>query len=161
MPQPTARSISSATAPNVARFNRCAASVLSHGFLSVSRNGSSALIVPIICNTSRLQKFLFHSITGGVREVVYAAAHAEFPDSEPLGGGKAVADYLIREWPGPLTVLSPARFGIAGKLTEMSERQYAHFCRQFERMTTREILKRDPRRCVVLCNDISEGPDFV
>jgi len=31
-------------------------------------------------------------------EVLYSAAHAGFPDSEPLGGGKAVADYLIREW---------------------------------------------------------------
>jgi glycosyltransferase involved in cell wall biosynthesis len=42
----------------------------------------------------------------------------------------------------------------------MSERQYARFCRQFERATTAEILKRDPRDCIVLCNDISEGPDF-
>lgn len=93
-------------------------------------------------------------------EVVYAAAHAEFPDTEPLGGGKAVADYLIREWPGPLTVLSPARFGLAGKLAEMSEFRYARFCRQFERATTAEILRRDPGTCVVLTNDISEGPNF-
>lgn len=94
-------------------------------------------------------------------EVVYSAAHAEFPDTEPLGGGKAVADYLIREWSGPLTVLSPARFGLAGKLTEMTELQYARFCRRFERAATTEILKRDPGECVVLSNDISEGPDFV
>jgi glycosyltransferase involved in cell wall biosynthesis len=93
-------------------------------------------------------------------EVIYSAAHAEFPDTEPLGGGKAVADYLIREWPGSLTVLSPARFGLASKLVEMSEFRYAKFCRQFERATTAEILKRDPGSCVVLCNDISEGPDF-
>ena len=93
-------------------------------------------------------------------EVVYAAAHSEFPDTEPLGGGKAVADYLIREWPGQLKVLSPARFGLAGKLAEMSEWRYARFCRQFERATTDEILRYDSRRCVVLCNDISEGPDF-
>lgn len=93
-------------------------------------------------------------------EVVYTAAHAEFPDTEPLGGGQAVADYLIREWPGPLTVLSPARYGLGRSLTEMTELQYARFCRQFERATTGEILKRDPGNCVVLSNDISEGPDF-
>jgi glycosyltransferase involved in cell wall biosynthesis len=93
-------------------------------------------------------------------EVLYTAAHAEFPDTEPLGGGKAVADYLIREWPRPLTVLSPARFGLAGKLTEMNERKYARFCRQFEHATTTEILRRNPRNCVVVTNDISEGPDF-
>ena len=104
-------------------------------------------------------------------EVLYAAAHAEFPDSEPLGGGKAVADYLIREWkarePFALTVLSPQSVGLrqAGRLpykslTDLSELEYARFCREFERTTTVEILKHDPQRCVVLCNDISEGPDF-
>lgn len=92
-------------------------------------------------------------------EVLYAAAHAEFPDTEPLGGGKAVADYLIRHHP-EWRVLSPARFGLAGRLTEMSERRYARFCRAFERATTAEILRHDPRQCVVLTNDISEGPDF-
>lgn len=93
-------------------------------------------------------------------ETLYTAAHAGFPDTEPLGGGKAVADYLIREWPGPLTVLSPGKFGLAGKLAGLSEWQYARFCRQFERTITGEILRHDPRQCVVLCNDISEGPDF-
>jgi glycosyltransferase involved in cell wall biosynthesis len=92
-------------------------------------------------------------------EVLYAAAHAEFPDTEPLGGGKAVADYLIRQHPD-WKVLSPARFGLAGKLTDMSEWRYAKFCREFERATTAEILRHDPRQCVVLTNDISEGPDF-
>ena len=42
----------------------------------------------------------------------------------------------------------------------MTELEYARFCREFERATTSEILKHDPQRCVVLCNDISEGPDF-
>ena len=104
-------------------------------------------------------------------EVLYSAAHAEFPDSEPLGGGKAVADYLIREWrerePFALSVLSPKSVGLwqAGRLpykslTDLSELQYARFCREFERAATNEILKRDPQRCVVLANDISEGPDF-
>ena len=49
-------------------------------------------------------------------EVLYSAAHADFPDSEPLGGRKAVADYLIREWRGrnpfPLAVLSPKSVGL-------------------------------------------------
>ena len=104
-------------------------------------------------------------------EVLYSAAHAEFPDTEPLGGGKAVADYLIREWrehqPFALSVLSPKSLELrqAGRLpynslTELSELQYARFCREFERATMAEILKRDPRDCVVLVNDISEGPDF-
>ena len=104
-------------------------------------------------------------------EVLYAAAHADFPDTEPLGGGKAVADYLIREWrahePFALSVLSPHSLELrqAGRLpykslTDLSELEYARFCREFERATTSEILKRDPERCVVLGNDISEGPDF-
>ncbi|HUJ70970.1 MAG TPA: glycosyltransferase family 4 protein, partial [Verrucomicrobiae bacterium] len=119
-------------------------------------------------------------------------------------GGKAVADYLIREWrekqPFPLTVLSPRSLGLFGNnapssqaavaallrsadgcgdnqqnrrfaeaprqrpipksLAAMSELEYARFCREFERAATNEILKRDPKRCVVLSNDISEGPDF-
>jgi glycosyltransferase involved in cell wall biosynthesis len=100
-------------------------------------------------------------------EVLYSAAHAEFPDSEPLGGGKAVADYLIREWrksePFELTVLSPSSLvclELPKQLAELSERQYAGFCRQFEYAATDKILKRDPQRCVVLSNDISEGPNF-
>jgi len=99
-------------------------------------------------------------------EVLYAAAHADFPDTEPLGGGKAVADYLIREWrahaPFALSVLSPNSLGLklANPLAQMTELEYARFCREFERATTSEILKRDPKQCVVLCNDISEGPDF-
>jgi len=99
-------------------------------------------------------------------EVLYSAAHAEFPDTEPLGGGKAVADYFIRDWrehqPFALTVLSPRSLGLhlPKPLAQLSELQYARFCREFERAATVEILKRDPQRCVVLSNDISEGPDF-
>ena len=131
-------------------------------------------------------------------EVLYTAAHAEFPDTEPLGGGKAVADYLIREWQREqqflLTVLSPRALGLlAGSgvaallrsadehadslqnrrfteaplkppitkpLAELTELEYARFCRNFERAATAEILKRNPQQCVVLSNDISEGPDF-
>ncbi len=120
-------------------------------------------------------------------EVIYTAAHAEFPDTEPLGGGKAVADYLIREWrraqPFALTVLSPRALGLGVAeaarpaamsrvaatplhavapyhLAEMTELEYARFCREFERTATTEILEHDPHECVVLSNDISEGPDF-
>ncbi len=99
-------------------------------------------------------------------EVLYVAAHAEFPDSEPLGGGKAVADYLVREWraqqPFPFTVLSPRslKLPLPKSLAEMSELEYARFSRQFEAAATAEILKRNPHECVVLCNDISEGPNF-
>jgi len=94
-------------------------------------------------------------------EIVYAAAHAQFPDTEPLGGGKAVADYLEREHPD-WTMLSPRSLGLplAKSLADMRELQYTRFCRQFEHATTDAILQRDPRRCVVLANDISEGPDF-
>lgn len=99
-------------------------------------------------------------------KVLYSAAHAEFPDTEPLGGGKAVADYLIRGWrehrPFGLAVLSPKSLGVRlpKPLAQLSELEYARFCREFERAATAEILKRDPQRCVVLSNDISEGPDF-
>jgi glycosyltransferase involved in cell wall biosynthesis len=99
-------------------------------------------------------------------EVLYSAAHADFPDTEPLGGGKAVADYLIREWrehqPFALTILSPKSLGLRlpKSLAQLSELEYARFCREFERAATAEILKRDPQRCAVLSNDISEGPEF-
>jgi len=94
-------------------------------------------------------------------EILYTAAHGHFPDSEPLGGGKAVADYLEREHPH-WTMLTPRSVGLtlAKPLTEMTELQYARFCRQFERAVTDVIFQRDPQRCVVLVNDISEGPDF-
>jgi glycosyltransferase involved in cell wall biosynthesis len=99
-------------------------------------------------------------------DVLYSAAHADFPDSEPLGGGKAVADYLIRRWrqdrPFPLRILSPRTLGLSTPkpLTELSELEYARFCRQFEKRTTEGILGHDPRSSIVLSNDVSEGPDF-
>ena len=45
-------------------------------------------------------------------------------------------------------------------LADMRELDYARFCRQFEKASTAAILQRDPQQCVVLANDISEGPDF-
>jgi glycosyltransferase involved in cell wall biosynthesis len=94
-------------------------------------------------------------------DVLYTAAHAHFPDTEPLGGGKAVADYLCRENPGWI-VLSPRTLSssLEKSLTDLTELQYARFCRQFERAATNEILQHDPKSCVILANDISEGPDF-
>lgn len=98
--------------------------------------------------------------------VLFAAAHAEFPDAEPLGGGKAVADYLIREWrvsrPFDLEVLSPSSLGVrlSRPLVEMNEFAYARFCRDFERAATARILAEASRETVVLTNDLSEGPDF-
>ena len=95
------------------------------------------------------------------RTVLFTAAHAHFSDTEPLGGGKAVADFLSRQCPH-WQVLSPQSTSLAvpKSLTELSEWEYARFCRQFERATTAAILQHDPAECVVLTNDISEGPDF-
>jgi len=95
------------------------------------------------------------------RTVLFTAAHAHFPDTDPLGGGKAVADFLIRQSPH-WQVLSPQTTGLTlpKPLAELSEWEYARFCRQFERVTTAAILQHDPAQCVVLTNDISEGPDF-
>ena len=95
------------------------------------------------------------------RTVLFTAAHAHFQDTEPLGGGKAVADFLGRHCPH-WQILSPHTTGIPlpKPLTELSELAYARFCRQFERVTTDLILQHDPAQCVVLTNDISEGPDF-
>jgi glycosyltransferase involved in cell wall biosynthesis len=123
----------------------------------------------IVFNTFGLKKFLFSRITTAIAvnpEVIYTAAHAEFPDSEPLGGGKAVADWLIREWQRehafPVAILSPRslHLQLPKPLTQMNELAYARFCREFERATTEEIMKRSPRECVVLSNDVSEGPNF-
>jgi len=102
-------------------------------------------------------------------ELIYSAAHAGFADTEPLGGGKAVADYLDRSWheqlPADFTavrVLSPHSVGLdlPKPLVAMSELEYARFCRRFERAATAAILDHDPTKCAVLINDISEGPDF-
>jgi glycosyltransferase involved in cell wall biosynthesis len=48
----------------------------------------------------------------------------------------------------------------ARKIVHFSEREYAKFSREFERTSTLEILKHDPKKTVVLANDVSEGPDF-
>jgi len=93
--------------------------------------------------------------------ILFTAAHAHFPDTEPLGGGKTVADFLIGRRP-EWRVLSPRATGVelAKSVAEFSELEYARFCRRFEQVTTDKILQHDPADCVVLTNDISEGPDF-
>lgn len=101
--------------------------------------------------------------------VLYTAAHGGFAgESLPLGGGAAVCDHLIGEWertrPFPFRLLGPSLLGVSAPagadLVSFDERQYAAFCRAFERATTEEILRHDPADTVVLSNDVAEGPDF-
>lgn len=102
-------------------------------------------------------------------DVVFTAAHGGFASEQvPLGGGAAVCDHLLAEWnrtnPFPLTLLTPSVLGAQAprgkELVSYSEWDYARFCLSFEQETTARILERDPARTVVLCNDVSEGPDF-
>jgi len=109
--------------------------------------------------------------------VTYTAAHAGFAVQSPLGGGATIATWLNDQWhrtrPFNFVVLGPGaetsslnyrRLEIDSafqNLTELTERQYARFCRLFERATTEFILREAEQRPVsVLANDISEGPDF-
>lgn len=101
--------------------------------------------------------------------IAYIAAHAGFPlDRVPLGGGASIADHLIKEWqtsrPFDLQVISPEILGrYAPKefdLVRMSEWAYARFCLVFERDATRAVKNSRRRPTAVLCNDVSEGPDF-
>jgi len=104
-----------------------------------------------------------------VNRIAYIAAHAGFPlDRVPLGGGASVADHLIQEWSGThpfdLDVISPDVLGRSAPkefdLVQMSEWRYARFCLAFERAATQKLLRDTPRPAAVLCNDVSEGPDF-
>ena len=45
-------------------------------------------------------------------------------------------------------------------LVHYSELEYARFCRRFEKRLTETIIHHNPTETVVLCNDVSEGPDF-
>ena len=104
-----------------------------------------------------------------IPKVIYTAAHGGFSrEAVPLGGGAAVFEHLVAEWsrtrPFELQAVTPAILGGSapggGDLVQFGERAYAKFCREFERASTAEILRRDPAQTVVLANDISEGPDF-
>src|ERR1700693_5305520 len=64
----------------------------------------------------------------------------------------------------PMKILyAAAHSGFAPRqkdLVRYSELEYARFCRRFERQLTEKILHADPKDVIVLCNDVSEGPDF-
>lgn len=102
-------------------------------------------------------------------KVLYVAAHGGFLNERvPLGGGAAVFEHLTEEWlrtkPFNIHAITPAILGRstpAGRdLVTFTERDYAAFCRDFERASTEEILRHDPASTTVLSNDVSEGPDF-
>jgi glycosyltransferase involved in cell wall biosynthesis len=94
--------------------------------------------------------------------ILYTAAHGGFRESVPLGGGAAICDLLVEEW----SRTKPFEFRLirpqvrARDIVHFNERDYARFSREFERTSTEEILKHDPKDTVVLANDVSEGPDF-
>lgn len=99
----------------------------------------------------------------------FVAAHGGFAnDRVPLGGGAAVCAHLMESWArsGTLDVhlLHPSILGPEAPrhdaLVRMSEWAYARFCRQFERAATQRILREGRPGEAVLCNDVSEGPDF-
>jgi glycosyltransferase involved in cell wall biosynthesis len=102
-------------------------------------------------------------------QVVYCAAHGGFArERVALGGGAAVFEHLVSEWsrthPFTLHTVTPAilesRAPSGRDLIRFGERQYAAFCNEFERATTKEVLRHNPSETAVLVNDISEGPDF-
>jgi glycosyltransferase involved in cell wall biosynthesis len=94
--------------------------------------------------------------------ILYTAAHGGFREAVPLGGGAAICDLLVEEWsrtkPFEFELIRPEV--AARDIVKFSEREYAKFSREFERKSTKEILKHDPKTTVVLVNDVSEGPDF-
>jgi glycosyltransferase involved in cell wall biosynthesis len=99
----------------------------------------------------------------------YTAAHSGFAlEKVPLGGGGTIAAWLEQEWlrtkPFTLQMLRPDLLGAEAPqhkdLVQYSELEYARFCRRFEKATTEVLLKQNPKESIVLCNDISEGPDF-
>jgi glycosyltransferase involved in cell wall biosynthesis len=101
--------------------------------------------------------------------ILYTAAHGGFSrEAVPLGGGAAVFEHLIEEWtrtrPFEFRAITPAILGRGAptgrELVRFGERDYARFCREFERACTQEILRHDPATTAVLVNDVSEGPDF-
>ena len=92
-------------------------------------------------------------------KILYTAAHGGFgAERVPLGGGAAVFEMLRTAWPD-VEAVAPST--VTGReLVSFSEWQYAAFCRRFEAESTKAILRYEPKDCVVLVNDISEGPDF-
>jgi len=101
--------------------------------------------------------------------VLYIAAHGGFAGQPvALGGGAAVCNLLLAEWartrPFPCELIGPSILGAGAPsgqdLIAYGESSYAQFCVDFRRAATAEALRHDPARTVILCNDVSEGPDF-
>ena len=92
-------------------------------------------------------------------KILYTAAHGGFArERVPLGGGAAVYEMLRAEWPDVEPIVPGSVTG--RELIGYSEMEYAAFCRRFESESTAAIFRYEPNECVVLVNDISEGPDF-
>ena len=95
-------------------------------------------------------------------KVIYTAAHAGAALQVPIGGGGAIARMLEQEWrdtqPFEFEIVKPEE--AAEDLVRYTQREYTQFCYRFKSQTTNRILREDPAQCVVLSNDISEGPDF-
>src|ERR1041384_7928317 len=109
MPRSTARAMSSGTAPNVARLSRCAASVLSHGFVKVSRNGCSALMVPG-CRPNYMEHI-------GFEKVPFLSYHWRHETPPRLCHGSADVDRV-----GPFQMKDSRVEKLARLLTEYSLR---------------------------------------
>lgn len=95
-------------------------------------------------------------------KVIYTAAHGGASNQVSIGGGGAIARMLQSEWEGgaPFTLEMVCPRESTAELVKYSHSEYTSFCYRFRREATNRILAEDPARCVVLINDISEGPDF-
>lgn len=103
-----------------------------------------------------------------VPTLIYTAAHGGFDNRRiPLGGAAAISAFLEEEARrqqvdlrliGPSILKENAPTG--EELVHYSEHRYAQFCFDFEKAITQEILGYDPKKVVILSNDISEGPAF-
>lgn len=95
-------------------------------------------------------------------KVIYTAAHAGAALQVPIGGGGAIARMLEQHWrqtqPFELEIERPVER--AEDIVRYSQAEYTEFCFRFKRQVTHRVLSEDPARCIVLSNDISEGPDF-
>jgi glycosyltransferase involved in cell wall biosynthesis len=116
-----------------------------------------------------------------LKRLVFVASHVGYPmDRTPLGGGAMVGLQLVRHWKPDaswkLTVLGSGPETPAGGcdyhrlaerpggLVDLSELEYARFCREFEAATTAWILDRPKEypaaETVIVVNDLSEGPEL-
>lgn len=94
--------------------------------------------------------------------VMMTAAHAGYGSERvPLGGAASVCEQLVRQWTGrtdlALTVVGSSKL-LDRAPSSLDTREYAQFCRAFGELCTRLVL--DQRPDVVVCHDVSEGPDF-